>query len=247
MNRMPENPVILSIVLPTYNERENIVLLLSELEKILTVNYEAIVVDDNSPDKTWRVVEEYAANRNNIILLHRINERGLTSALNDGLKLASGRLWMWMDVDLSMPPEKIPELLQAIADGADVAVGSRYVRGGGDARAVNFLLTTQLMLSKVLSIIGGWVLGCRFRDWSSGFIVLKREFIEDYRLRGDYGEYFIALVFHLIKRRKARVVEVPYVLIPRERGESKTASNLWGFIRRGRKYLGMILRQRLSI
>src|SRR5512145_84610 len=149
----------LSLVLPTYNEKDNIIILLSELEKILTVPYEAIVVDDDSPDQTWQAVEAFAETRPNIRLLRRRNVRGLTSALNDGLNMARGDLLMWMDVDLSMPPAKIPELLQAISEGADVAVGSRYVQGGGDARAVNVLLSTQLMLSKTLSILGGWVLG----------------------------------------------------------------------------------------
>lgn len=236
----------LSIVLPTYNERENVILLLAELEQVLRIPFEAIVVDDDSPDKTWEAVEKFAESRDNVRLLRRINERGLTSALNDGLKMARGRLLMWMDVDLSMPPAKIPELLRAIDSGADVAVGSRYVSGGGDARAVNLLLTVQLMLSKALSILGGWMLGCRFRDWSSGFIVLKRELLDGYELRGDYGEYFIALIYHLIKKRHAKVVEVPYVLIPRERGESKTATNLWGFFRRGHKYLRMMWRARFS-
>jgi dolichol-phosphate mannosyltransferase len=149
-------------------------------------------------------------------------------------------------VDLSMPPAKIPELLQAIERGADVAVGSRYVPGGGDARAVNLHLTLQLMLSKFLSILSGWMLGCRFRDWSSGFIVLRRELLEGYALYGDYGEYFIDLIHYLIRQRGAKVVEVPYVLTPRERGESKTATNIWGFVRRGRKYLYMIWRLRFG-
>lgn len=238
------NDIELSIVLPTYNERDNIIMLLQELEKILSVRYEAIVVDDDSPDKTWQAVETFASTHQHVVLIRRMNERGLTSALNTGLKAACGRLLMWMDVDLSMPPEKIPELLQAIEQGADVAVGSRYVPGGGDARSTSFLLITQLWLSKVLSILAGWVLGCRFYDWSSGFIVLKREFIEDHQLNGDYGEYFIALMVFLIRQRKAKVVEVPYTLVPRIRGESKTATSLWGFVRRGRKYLTMILRQR---
>jgi dolichol-phosphate mannosyltransferase len=236
----------LSIVLPTFNERDNIILLLQELEKVLRVPFEAIVVDDDSPDLTWKAVEDYARDHANVHLLRRINKRGLTTAINDGLKLARGRLLMWMDVDLSMPPIKIPELLRAIDQGADVAVGSRYVSGGGDARAVNLHLTIQLMLSKALSIIGGWMLGCRFRDWSSGFIVLKRELLDGYDLNGDYGEYFIDLIYYLIKRKHARVVEIPYVLTPRVRGESKTATNLWGLVRRGRGYLQTVWRLRFG-
>jgi dolichol-phosphate mannosyltransferase len=237
----------LSIVLPTYNERDNILLLLDELGHVLPdLPFEAIIVDDDSPDGTWRAVEDYARTRPHVRLLRRIGVRGLTSALAEGIKLARGRLVMWMDVDLSMPPAKIPELLRALEQGADVAVGSRYVPGGGDARAVNLHLTLQLMLSKFLSILSGWLLGCRFRDWSSGFIVLKRELLEGYALYGDYGEYFIDLIHYLIKQRGAKVVEVPYVLTPRERGESKTATNLWGFVTRGRKYLYMIWRLRFG-
>jgi dolichol-phosphate mannosyltransferase len=236
--------VELSIILPTYNESENILLLLDELERHIPVPYEAIVVDDNSPDGTWRLVDEYARKHSQVVLVRRIYERGLTSALNAGIEHARGRLLMWMDVDLSMPPARVPALLEAIESGADVAVGSRYVRGGGDARAVTPLLTFQLFLSKVLSILGGWFLGCGFRDWSSGFIVLKREALDDYRLRGDYGEYFINLICYLIKQRGASVVEVPYILTPRERGESKTATNVWGFFQRGHKYLRTMWHQR---
>jgi dolichol-phosphate mannosyltransferase len=236
----------LSVVLPTYNERDNLLELLDQLERTLSVPFEAIVVDDDSPDGTWRAAEELAHARPHIRVLRRVDERGLTTALVAGLKMARAPLVMWMDADLSMPPAKIPELLDAITAGADVAVGSRYVSGGGDARAVSLHLTIQLMLSKFLSILGGWMLGCRFRDWSSGFIVLKRELLDGYELRGDYGEYFIDLIYYLIKYRGANVVEVPYVLTPRERGESKTATNIWGFVRRGRKYLSTIWRLRFS-
>jgi dolichol-phosphate mannosyltransferase len=241
-----EQRVELSIILPTYNECENILLLLDELERHLPLFYEAIVVDDNSPDGTWQLVAEYARTHPQVVLVHRTHERGLTSAINAGLDRARGKLLMWMDVDLSMPPARIPDLLQAITQGADVAVGSRYVKGGGDARAVTPLLTFQLFLSKLLSILGGWFLGCSFRDWSSGFIVLKREMLDGYRLSGDYGEYFINLICYLIKRRGAQVVEVPYVLTPRERGESKTATNIWGFFLRGQKYLRVMWQQRCA-
>lgn len=243
MSQQTTDDIALSIVLPTFNERENVIQLLSELEQSLTVNYEAIVVDDDSPDLTWQAVERFASTRNNVRLLRRMNNRGLTGALNEGLGLARGRLLMWMDADLSMPPAKIPELLLAIEGGADAAVGSRYVRGGGDARAVTFLLTARLMLGRVLSIANGWLLNCRFRDWSSGFIVVKREFLEGHRLSGNYGEYFIALIVYLIKRRKANVVEVPYIQGPRKPREPEVIIGFWESVRRGCKYMGMVLRQ----
>lgn len=237
----------LSLVLPTYNERENIRLLLVELHKVLSLPFEAIVVDDDSPDGTWQEVELFAITHPNVRLIRRIGRRGLTTAIDEGIKAARAPLVGWMDVDLSMPPAKLLELLAAIEQGADVAVGSRYVPGGGDARAVSLHLSVQLALSKILSILGGWMLGCRFRDWSSGFIVLKRALLADYDLRGDYGEYFIDLIHTLIKRKGARVVEVPYVLTPRQIGESKTATNLWGLVCRGRKYLSTVARLRLGV
>lgn len=240
MNSITTSPPILSILLPTYNERENVLLLLLEFERVLTLPFEAIVVDDNSPDGTWQVVEDFARTHPQVRLLRRMDTRGLTSALNEGINLARGQLVMWMDVDFSMSPDKILALLRAIDEGADVAVGSRYVHGGGDARGTSMHLIIHLILSKLLSVLSAWALGCRFSDWTSGLIMLKREVLEGYELRGDHGEYFIDLIHYIIKRRGVKVAEVPYVLMPRHAGESKTATNLWGLYRRGLRYMHMI-------
>jgi dolichol-phosphate mannosyltransferase len=237
---MATDAPVLSIILPTYNERDNILPMLDELERVLTLPYEAIVVDDNSPDGTWQIVEDYARTHPQIRLSRRMTERGLTGALNNGIKLARGQLIMWMDVDFSMSPDRIPALLHGIEEGADVAVGSRYISGGGDVRGFSVNLIVQLVLSKMLSILSGFVLGSPFRDWSSGFIVLRRETLADYELYGDHGEYFIGLIYYLIRVRRFNVVEIPYVLTPRQSGESKTATNLWGLFRRGIRYLHMI-------
>lgn len=242
MSTLKDMAPVLSVVLPTYNERENILLLMDEIERVVNVPYEAIVVDDDSPDGTWRAVEEYARSHPQVRLLRRVGVKGLTGALNEGIKLARGRVIMWMDVDFSMSPERIPVLLRTIEEGADVALGSRYISGGGDVRGSGLQLTVQLVLSKLLSILCGWTLGCKVSDWSSGYIMLKREMLEGYELRGDHGEYFIGLLHYLIRRRGAKIVEVPYVLTPRHWGESKTATNLWGLFRRGRWYLHMIWR-----
>lgn len=246
MNSTSDAPT-LSVVLPTYNERENILLMMREIVRLLADrSFEIIVVDDNSPDGTWQVVEEFAREHPQVRLLRRMNARGLTSAYNDGIKHARGRLVMWMDVDFSMSPERIPALLRAIEKGADVAVGSRYVYGGGDVRGFSFNLIIQLVLSKMLSILSGFVLGSPFRDWSSGFIAMKRETLDDYELYGDHGEYFIGLMYYLIKQRRAKITEIPYVLTPRRWGESKTATNLWGLYRRGTRYLHVIWRLRFG-
>ncbi|HEX7027306.1 MAG TPA: polyprenol monophosphomannose synthase [Gammaproteobacteria bacterium] len=246
MNSTSDAPA-LSVVLPTYNERENILLMMREIVRLLAdLSFEIIVVDDNSPDGTWQVVEEFAREHPQVRLLRRMNARGLTSAYNDGIKHARGRLVMWMDVDFSMSPERIPEMLRAIDEGADVAVGSRYISGGGDIRGSGMQLTTQLILSKIITIFCSLTLGCRCSDWTSGYIMIKREILEGYELYGDHGEYFIGLMYYLIKQRRAKITEIPYVLTPRRWGESKTATNLLGLYRRGTRYLHVIWRLRFG-
>jgi dolichol-phosphate mannosyltransferase len=121
----------LSVILPTYNEKDNIELLIRAVLRYTPRRTEIIVVDDDSPDGTWRLVGRLAKKAKNIRLLRRTEERGLTSALRDGIRLSRGRVCVWMDCDLSMPPEKIPELLGKVQKGYDIAIGSRYLRGGG--------------------------------------------------------------------------------------------------------------------
>lgn len=120
-----------TVILPTYNEKGNIKRLISAILENMDKSVEVLVVDDNSPDNTWKVVEDMAKTNNSIRLLRRMNKRGLTSALSDGIKLAEGKTVAWMDTDLSMPPEKIRELAHKIDNGYDIAVGSRYIAGGG--------------------------------------------------------------------------------------------------------------------
>src|SRR6185503_16751583 len=122
----------ISIILPTYNEAGNIELL---MERTLAAlgdtpgGVEVVVVDDNSPDGTWRLVAEKAAADERVRLVHRTAEKGLTSAISRGIREAQGQWVGWMDCDLSMPPEEWPRLAEALRQGAGLAVGSRYVSG----------------------------------------------------------------------------------------------------------------------
>src|SRR5512139_3273139 len=103
-------PVSVSVILPTFNEAGNIGLLIEALLARLPELSEIIVVDDDSPDLTWQVVEDLRKSDNRIRLIRRIGRRGLTSALQEGIEAAGGKLVFWMDCDLSQPPEKISEL-----------------------------------------------------------------------------------------------------------------------------------------
>lgn len=233
---MYNHGVMLSVILPTYNEAPNIVALIQALSIELTdVEHELIVVDDDSPDGTWRLVEDERRAVRNLRLIRRTTRRSLTDALREGIRASRGDLVGWMDCDFSTPPLVMRQLAKTIGDDCDMAVASRYVAGGRDARSDSPLRRT---LSRILSQLARGLLDPSFHDYTSGFVVARREILDAFPLTGDYGEYFIELIFHA-KRAKRRIVEVPYVLVPRRGGESKTES---GIFVKGAGYLTTIAR-----
>jgi glycosyltransferase involved in cell wall biosynthesis len=231
-----EGNELVSVVLPTYNERENIGLLIEGILAHVRPPVEVIVVDDNSPDGTWQLVQETASRDPRVALLRRTNERGLTTALVAGIGQARGALVAWMDCDLSMPPEVLPRLIQATRE-ADLAVGSRYLPGGAD---VGHSLPGR-SFSRTINLAASLFLGRGITDWTSGFLVVRRPVFDRVSLRGDYGEYCIDLLARA-RRLGFTVREIPYRCVPRQRGESKTATNVMGYFRRGFKYVVTIVR-----
>ena len=204
-------------------------------------NVEILVVDDDSPDGTWQAVEEMAAQDQRIRLARRVDERGLTSAIWHGILHANGDVVAWMDCDLSMPPEVLPDLLRPFSTpDVHLAIGSRYVRGGRD---IGHSLIGQLF-SRAINLFAGFWLGFGIRDYTSGFVAARREVFDHIPLTGDYGEYCIDLLYRA-RRLGYRIVEVPYDCVERAAGESKTALNALGYVRRGVKYIRTILRLRL--
>lgn len=236
----PSNSPQLSIVLPTYNEAGNIGALIDRILEALQDypgGVEVVVVDDDSPDGTWQLVAGKAQTDPRVRLVHRTTEKGLTSAISRGVREAQGHWVGWMDCDLSMPPEEWPRLAKALASGADMAVGSRYVPGGGDV-AHSF---AGRLFSRVINIWAGLVLDGSIKDYTSGFILGRREIFDTIDLRGDYGEYCIDLLYRT-KRAGYTICELPYVCVPRRVGESKTAANVWGYLSRGVNYVTTVLR-----
>lgn len=229
------------MILPTLNEAENIVPLIERIYAAVPHVHEVIVVDDASPDGTAeiarRVAREHPDRR--IRVERRPADPGLTKSIAHGARVATGDVLVWMDGDLSMPPEDIPRLLDGIERGHDIAVGSRFVSGGRPKGATAGTPDPRLsvLLSSALNAALRLVLDRRFTDWTSGFIAVRREVVLDLGLRGDYGEYFIDLIYRAM-RGGHRIVEIPYVCVPRQRGVSKTATDLAGYVRRGRKYVG---------
>ena len=224
----------ISLILPTYNERDNIAPLITRIFSAL-VEGEVIVVDDDSPDETWRSAQELCRKYPRLKVHRRINERGLRSAIQAGIDAAEGEYVGWMDCDLAMPPELFVDMAQCL-HFFDLVVGSRYVVGGSDQRSV-----LRRYTSIAINILGRRLLGTKTRDLTSGFILSKRSVIQKFPLEGDYGEYCIALIFRT-EASGYRVAEVPYRFIERTSGSSKTFDTLTGFFSRGKGYLGMIIR-----
>ncbi len=232
----------ISIVLPTYNERDNIGPLIERtLTALSAYTLEIVVVDDDSPDGTWQIAAGKAEKDSRVRLIRRVNERGLTSAIQRGITEARGDWIGWMDCDLSMPPEDWPKLAALLERGADVALGSRYTPGGADV-AHSF---TGRAFSRVINAAAGLALDWSIKDYTSGFILARKEVFSKITLRGDYGEYCIDLLYRA-KKAGFKVQEAPYVCVPRQAGESKTALNAWGYLARGVNYVKTVGRLLLA-
>ena len=216
-----------SIIIPTYNEGENLEELFERINRALDGhNYEIVVVDDDSPDGTWKLAEELGG-KYPVKVVRRVGEKGLSSAVIRGFHEASGEIFVVMDADLQHPPEKIPELLKAIEDGADVVIGSRYVRGG---QVKNWYWYRKL-ISRGAILLGRIALP-KIRDIKdpvSGFFALRRNVVEGTELN-PVG--FKILMEILIKGNYKRVVEIPFTFGLRVAGESKLGGRtVWNYIR----------------
>ena len=167
------------------------------------------------------------------------SERGLTTAIQRGIDESRGQIVVWMDCDFSMPPDCVPQLIQQLKNaGIDAAIGSRYVPESSATTAEDeaYVVRLQKFLTRRLNKAITKLVAADFHDWTSGFIAIRGPLIRSIRLKGDYGEYFIDLMAQLVAR-KARFVEVPYKIVPRQHGESKTAPGFVAFVRLGFKYL----------
>lgn len=237
-----------TIVMPTYNEAGNVADLIREsvdvVRKSGVSDVEIIVVDDDSPDLTWKIAMETICPDAKVRVIRRMENHGLTASLNEGIAAAQMDVIVWLDCDFSQPPEKISQLLYMISQGFDIVVNSRYVTGGGEARS-GLGGQLQLYLSRRLNVVLRFLLYGSFYDYTSGFVAVRREVFTDMKLRGDYGEYFIDFIFRILRDKRYKVCELPYIMQPRRSGESKTGSNLFQFMNRGRKYLMTIVRLRL--
>jgi dolichol-phosphate mannosyltransferase len=228
-----------SVILPTYNEGVVIVGVVREILDAVP-GCEVLVIDDDSPDRTWRIVEEAFAGDGRVRVVRRIGRRGLPSALAEGVAGAKGQAVVWLDADGSMPADVIPRLVVATAT-SDVAVASRYAPGGADARDSRL----RILASRAINLAATACLGGPVRDWTSGFVAARRAALEEVPLRTHYvyGDYCIDFL-HRACRAGLRVVEVPYRNVERRAGETKTSPDLRRFAGLGLRYFGTILQLR---
>ncbi|MFO8009172.1 MAG: glycosyltransferase family 2 protein [Dehalococcoidia bacterium] len=204
----------LSIVVPTYNEVESLPLLAERVHNSLAgLDYELIVVDDNSPDGTGDLAEELAREKP-IKVIHRKGKLGLASAVIEGFRQASGEVLGVIDADLQHPPEQIPELLRAV-DKADIVIASRYVRGGG----VEEWSFSREFISRVAKIVPHFLFARirQVKDPLSGFFLFKKDVIEGVSLQPIGYKILLEI---LVKGNYAEVAEIPYVFRGREKGKS---------------------------
>lgn len=236
-----ESSVKLSLVLPTYNEGENIqeiVKVLSELlDGVIPERYELIVVDDDSPDCTWKIASELLPDYPQLKVMRRENERGLSTAVIRGWQVARGEILGVIDADLQHPPEILLQLLQKMEEGADLAIASRHVEGGG----VSEWSAVRRFLSRGAQLLGLLILPeviGRLSDPMSGYFMLRRRAIAGKRL----SPVGYKILIEVAARGRVRwLAEAGYVFQERQAGESKVT---W---RQYVEYLQHLLRLRLSL
>lgn len=216
MKRKKENSKKISIVVPTYNERENLPILIEKLQNILSnIDFEMIVIDDNSPDKTWKLAEEMAKEHSFLKVIRRLNEKDLSTAVLEGFKNANGDIILVMDADLQHPPEKIVNMLERMENGADIVIGSRYTKGG-EIEEWNIV---RKFYSKFATFLAHVFLpkSRAVMDPLSGFFMLKKEVIKNVKLNPVGYKILLEI---LAKGRYQNLEEEPIKFKKREKGKS---------------------------
>lgn len=206
-------------MIPTYNEKDNILSLVDEILK-QDDSIEVIVVDDNSPDGTWRLVKELSEKNTRVHLIHRLKRKGRGTAGVEGLQEAMRRRADYiieMDGDFSHKPDCIPYLLKTITK-YDVVIGSRFVPGGEDRRNL-----IRRLITMVAGIYVRQMLGLHLRDVSSGYRCFRREVLEKVDLE-DMVSSGPSIVLELLYRSTLngfRIKEVPIIFEDRKQGRTK--------------------------
>ncbi len=223
---MAQNNPQVSIILPTYNESQNIVSILKSIRESIPkgIYTETIVVDDNSPDGTGKIVEDYVSSikkiaENTIDVIHRKAKNGLASAILKGIQNAKAETIVVMDSDFSHPPQIIPKMIEAFKQyHCDLVVASRYITGGD----IQGWTIKRKLMSKIATVIAKKGLSVKIKDPMSGFFAFKKNIIKE--LNFDALGYKFLLEI-LVKTKDINIKEIPYTFENRKFGSSKLDSS----------------------
>ena len=214
-----------SVILPTLNEKGHILKLIEEISNIFETNkidYEIIVVDDNSDDGTYEIVENFKKNNAYVkTILRKNKKKSLPSSLNDGISLSKYENLIWMDADFQHPPKYIKNFIEK-SKNFDVIISSRFLEGS-ERYFNNNVLKKEInenqsyFFNKLCRIL----LFRDITDYTSGYICIKKKFFNNYYLQGYYGDYFVNMIVEL-KIKKAKIIEIPFEDAVRASGNSKT-------------------------
>ena len=218
--------VELSVIIPTYNEHDNVRPIIAKLEAALDgIDWEAIFVDDDSPDGTAREVKEVGREKENIRVLHRVGRRGLSSACIEGMHLSTAEYMAVIDGDMQHDETRLPAMLELMKKGADIVVGTRYAGAGGtgdwDAARIG--------MSKFATFLGNFLLHRnKTSDPMSGFFMIGRALFDEVNNKLASDGFKILLDILASSRRKLNIGEVSYTFRTREFGESKLTMRVLG-------------------
>ncbi|MCG6168102.1 glycosyltransferase family 2 protein [Leptospira sanjuanensis] len=212
------NPEI-SVILPTYNERENVPILLPKIaEALKNASFEIILVDDNSPDKTWEVAESLQGKFPTLTVLRRMEGRGLSSAVLSGMAIAKGNVFAVMDADLQHDERILPALVQPILkNGFEVSIGTRYMNGGSTSDWSFLRKSFSVFATKLAKFL----LPIPISDPMSGFFAISRSYFQKTADRINPRGFKILLEFLNGAGQTPKIFEVPFTFRSREFGKTK--------------------------
>jgi dolichol-phosphate mannosyltransferase len=212
----------LSVIVPTFNERDNVTTLFCRLQAALAgVPFEVVFVDDNSPDGTWQVMRKLAREDSRVRCIRRVGRRGLSGACIEGILASNAPFAAVIDADLQHDETQLPKMLELLQGGAfDLVVGSRYVEGGSadsfDRKRAGFSALATEVAKRVLRV--------KIADPMSGFFMIRRENFEQLAPKLSTQGFKILLDIVATSRGALRAKEIPYTFGSRLHGESKLDS-----------------------
>lgn len=222
-----------SVILPTYNEKDNIVELIDEILSYLSpmnLDKEIVIVDDNSPDGTGEIVREHFAGNQEVKVFTRTEDKGFATAIRCGIEQSAGKVVAVMDTDFNHHPRMLPQMIKFL-EFYDIVIASRFTAGGGTNDNFRYICSYLFNFAIRLMLL------TRLQDNLSGFFAIRRERL--FALNFDkifwgFGDYFFRLLFY-IKKSGATILDVPVIYEKRKGGVKK--SNLLSLLMRYTKAL----------